>query len=49
MVFKEELVLKTAILAEKFADDMQWYVDVVVQLVSIAGDFVTEDIWFRII
>jgi len=41
--------LKTAILAEKFADDMQWYVDVVVQLVSIAGDFVTEDIWFRII
>jgi AP-2 complex subunit alpha len=30
IVFKEELVLKTAILAEKFADDMQWYVDVVV-------------------
>jgi AP-2 complex subunit alpha len=42
-------VLKIAILAEKFADDSQWYVDVVIQLVTNAGDFVTEDIWYRII
>ncbi len=30
IVFKEEFILKIAILAEKFADDLQWYVDVVI-------------------
>ena len=49
LFFREELVLKIAILAEKFADDLQWYVDVVVKLVSSSGDFVTDDIWYRII
>lgn len=30
IVFKEEFILKIAILAEKFALDLQWYVDVVI-------------------
>eukprot|EP00828_Plagiopyla_frontata_P033554 TRINITY_DN4358_c0_g1_i10.p1 TRINITY_DN4358_c0_g1~~TRINITY_DN4358_c0_g1_i10.p1 ORF type:complete len:861 (-),score=104.07 TRINITY_DN4358_c0_g1_i10:110-2692(-) len=47
--FKEELVLKIAILAEKFAADLEWYINVVVQLLSSSGEFVTEEIWFRII
>ena len=46
---KEELVLKIAILAEKFADDLIWYIDVVVRLVTNSGDYITEDIWYRII
>lgn len=46
---KDELVLKIAILAEKFADNLYWYVDVVVRMVNSSGDYVTEDIWFRII
>eukprot|EP01117_Protostelium_nocturnum_P020203 TRINITY_DN898_c0_g1_i1.p1 TRINITY_DN898_c0_g1~~TRINITY_DN898_c0_g1_i1.p1 ORF type:complete len:933 (+),score=327.40 TRINITY_DN898_c0_g1_i1:186-2984(+) len=46
---KEELVLKIAILAEKFASDYSWYVDVIFQLVNLAGDFVTDDIWFRVV
>jgi len=46
---REELVLKIAILAEKYAVDLTWYVDVVLNLISIAGDFVTEDIWYRVI
>lgn len=46
---KEELVLKIAILAEKFADNLIWYIDVVVRLVTNSGDYVTEDIWHRII
>ena len=29
---KEELVLKIAILAERYADDLIWYIDVVVRL-----------------
>lgn len=43
------MVLKIAILAEKFADNLYWYVDVVVRMINSSGDFVTEDIWFRIV
>ncbi len=46
---REELVLKIAILAEKFAPTVQqqqrWYVDVVLALIDKAGDFVSDDIW----
>ncbi|KAL4505321.1 hypothetical protein ABPG72_002383 [Tetrahymena utriculariae] len=49
LVIKEELVLKIAILAEKFADNLTWYIDCVIKLISSSGDFVTDDIWFRII
>jgi AP-2 complex subunit alpha len=45
---REELVLKIAILAEKYNGDMSWYVDVILQLISLAGDFVSEDIWYFI-
>jgi len=46
---REEMVLKIAILAEKFATDMQWYINIVLQLLTIAGDFVTEDVWHRVV
>ncbi|KAK4792690.1 hypothetical protein SAY86_023125 [Trapa natans] len=46
---REELALKAAILAEKFAPDLSWYVDVILQLIDKAGDFVSDDIWFRVI
>lgn len=46
---REELVLKIAILAEKFATDLRWYIDVILQLIQLAGDFVTDDIWYRVV
>jgi len=46
---REELVLKIAILAEKFAPHYSWYVDVVLQLITLAGDFVSDDIWYRVV
>lgn len=46
---REELVIKLAILAEKFASNYQWYVDVILQLITLAGDFVSDDIWHRVI
>ncbi len=46
---KDELVLKVAILAERFAQNQIWYVDVIVRLLSSAGDYVTDDIWYRIV
>jgi len=46
---REELVLKVAILAEKYATEFSWYVDVILTLITQAGDFVSDDIWFRVI
>eukprot|EP00344_Euplotes_crassus_P006269 CAMPEP_0197013496 /NCGR_PEP_ID=MMETSP1380-20130617/66542_1 /TAXON_ID=5936 /ORGANISM="Euplotes crassus, Strain CT5" /LENGTH=962 /DNA_ID=CAMNT_0042437789 /DNA_START=144 /DNA_END=3032 /DNA_ORIENTATION=+ len=47
---KEELVLKIAILAEKFALNLNWYVDVIVKLITTesAGDYVSDEIRFRV-
>ncbi|KAF8403200.1 hypothetical protein HHK36_011299 [Tetracentron sinense] len=46
---REELALKAAILAEKFSPDLSWYVDVILQLIDKAGDFVSDDIWYRVV
>lgn len=46
---REELVLKIAILTEKFATEYNWYVDTILQLISSAGDHVGEEVWFRVI
>ena len=48
MMIKEELVLKIAILAEKFAPDLNWYIDVVIRLLTKSGDYITDDIWWRL-
>ena len=42
-------MLKIAILAEKFSQTYAWYVDVILQLIRIAGDYVSDDIWFRVV
>jgi AP-2 complex subunit alpha len=46
---REEMVLKIAILAEKYATESQWYVDVTLQLISQAGAQVPDEVWFRIV
>ncbi|KAF2354643.1 Clathrin/coatomer adaptor adaptin-like N-terminal, partial [Trinorchestia longiramus] len=46
---REEMVLKVAILAEKYAGDYTWYVDVILNLIRIAGDYVSEEVWYRVI
>ena len=46
---KEDVVLKTAILAEKFATEHSWYVDVILKLIAIAGDSVNQEIFYRVI
>ena len=42
-------MLKVAILAEKYATDYTWYVDVILKLIRIAGDYVSEEVWYRVI
>ncbi len=42
-------VLKIAILSEKYATDFSWYVDMILKLIRHAGDYVSEEVWYRII
>ncbi|KAI4905326.1 hypothetical protein NFI96_001769 [Prochilodus magdalenae] len=50
---REEIVLKVAILAEKYAVDYTWYVDTILNLIRIAGDYVSEEVnitvWFSLV
>lgn len=46
---REELVLKIAILSEKFATEYEWYIDTLLQLLSAAGDSVGDEVWFRVV
>ena len=46
---KEDIVQKTAILAEKYCRDQKWYTDVIIQLLTHAGDYVSNDIWYRLV
>lgn len=46
---REEMVLKVAILTEKYAADAQWYIDMTLKLLSLAGDHVNDEVWQRVI
>ncbi|KAL1283723.1 AP-2 complex subunit [Trichinella pseudospiralis] len=46
---REEMVLKVAVLAEKYASDYAWFVDVILNLIRVAGEFVSEEVWYRVI
>ncbi|RQM25591.1 hypothetical protein B5M09_001364 [Aphanomyces astaci] len=46
---REEIVLKAAILAERYAKDLRWYVDTVLQLITVAGADVPDDVWHRVV
>ena len=40
---REEMVLKIAILTEKYATDVKWYVDISMRLIAMAGDHVSDE------
>ncbi|KAJ3975344.1 adaptin N terminal region-domain-containing protein [Lentinula raphanica] len=46
---REEMVLKIAILTEKYATSYKWYVDTILQLISAAGDHVGDEVWYRVV
>ncbi|KAJ2695916.1 hypothetical protein H4218_004950 [Coemansia sp. IMI 209128] len=46
---REEMALKVAILTEKYATEYSWYVDVMMRLVSLAGDHMGDEVWHRIV
>ncbi|KAJ2780517.1 hypothetical protein H4R18_003419 [Coemansia javaensis] len=49
LALREEMALKVAILTEKFATEYAWYVDVMMRLVSLAGDHMGDEVWHRIV
>eukprot|EP01040_Poterioochromonas_malhamensis_P009825 gene9826-10669_t len=49
IVMKEEIVVKIAILAEKYSNNSQWYLDTMIQVILLAGDYVAEAVWYRIV
>ena len=46
---REEMVLKIAILTEKYATEAQWYIDVSLRLLALAGDHVSDEVWQRVV
>ncbi|PPQ80802.1 hypothetical protein CVT25_001927 [Psilocybe cyanescens] len=46
---REEMVLKIAILTEKYANSYKWYVDMILQLISTAGEHVGDEVWYRVV
>jgi AP-2 complex subunit alpha len=47
--FRDELVLKIAILSERHSPNLSWYVDTVVSMIAMAGDHVSDEIWHRVV
>ncbi|WVN86237.1 uncharacterized protein L203_101398 [Cryptococcus depauperatus CBS 7841] len=46
---REDMVLKIAILTERFATEYDWYVDTILQLIAAAGDHVGAEVWYRVV
>jgi len=44
---REEMVLKIAILAERHAPNLKWYVDTILYIIRNSGTFIDDDIWHR--
>jgi AP-2 complex subunit alpha len=49
ITMREPLCLKIAVMAEQFAEDPAWFVDVVLQLITLAGDQCNDTVWYRVV
>ncbi|CAN6617951.1 AP-2 complex subunit alpha [Trichomonascus vanleenenianus] len=46
---REEMVIRIAILVEKFATEFKWYVDISLRLLAVAGNHVSDEVWQRVV
>ncbi|KAH0794942.1 AP-2 complex subunit alpha-1-like [Histomonas meleagridis] len=46
---REPLCLKIAVLAESFMTDLAWYIDVILTLMTLAGDECHDGVWHRVV
>uniref|UniRef100_A0ACD5Y0Z7 Uncharacterized protein n=1 Tax=Avena sativa TaxID=4498 RepID=A0ACD5Y0Z7_AVESA len=47
--FKEDLTAKICSVVEKFSQDKLWYLDQMLKVLSLAGNFVKDDVWHALI
>ncbi|KAF8733084.1 hypothetical protein HU200_015448 [Digitaria exilis] len=47
--FKEDLTAKICSIVEKFSQDKLWYLDQMFRVLSLAGNFVKDDVWHALI
>lgn len=43
----DEVILKTVALTERFDTDRQWYFDVILKMLQICGDSVSDTVWYN--
>ncbi len=46
---RRELATKTALLAERFSSNKAWYIDVMLELLCVAGEDVPDTMWHRVV
>ena len=46
---RSEMILKIAVLAERFQTNLRWYVDTILRVISTSGEHVSEEIWHRVV
>uniref|UniRef100_A0A146M5N0 AP-2 complex subunit alpha-1 n=1 Tax=Lygus hesperus TaxID=30085 RepID=A0A146M5N0_LYGHE len=46
---QQEIVLIIVVLTEQYAPYLQWYIDTIVHLLSVAEKYITDDIWSRVV
>ena len=44
---REEMVLKIAILAERYAPNYKWYIDTILFIIKNSGNVIDDNIWHR--
>ncbi|BFU18075.1 AP-2 complex protein, putative [Entamoeba histolytica HM-1:IMSS-B] len=49
LAIREEVIVKICLIAEKFAKTPQWYVDIMLQLTAVSGDYIGDQILNRIL
>lgn len=43
------MILKIAVLAERFQTDLKWYIDTILNIIVTSGQHVSEEIWHRVV
>ena len=46
---RAEMILKIAVLAERFQTDLKWYIDTMLNIIVVSGTHVSEEIWHRVV
>ena len=46
---RSEMILKIAVLAERFQTNLKWYIDTMLNIIVTSGQHVSQEIWHRVV